>query len=153
MKHQVKGKKLSRDFSERKALFKSLINSLIIHGEIKTTESKAKAIRGLVDKLITKGKKGTFQTRRLIGAFLQNKMAVNKIVDEIAPVAKSHFGGFTRIVRLGRRRGDRAMMVKIELLPKPQKEEKKEKGKTEKKSKKSKVTKVTKKSKTLSKKI
>ena len=130
MRHQVKGKKLSRDSSQRKALFKNLINALVIHGEIKTTESKAKAIRGLVDKLITKGKRGTFQARRLIGAFLQNKMAVNKIVDELSPTFKNRPGGFTKIVRLGPRRGDDAMMVKLELMEKPKpKEEKKNKEK------------------------
>lgn len=130
MRHQVKGKKLSRDSSQRKALFKNLINALVIHGEIKTTESKAKAIRGLVDKLIAKGKRGTFQARRLIGAFLQNKMAVNKIVDELSPTFKNRSGGFTKIVRLGPRRGDDAMMVKLELVEKPKpKEEKKNKEK------------------------
>jgi len=130
MRHQVKGKKLSRDSSQRKALFKNLINALVIHGEIKTTESKAKAIRGLVDKLITKGKRGTFQARRLIGAFLQNKMAVNKIVDELSPTFKNRPGGFTKIVRLGPRRGDDAMMVKLELMEKPKpKEDKKNKEK------------------------
>ncbi len=130
MRHQIKGKKLSRDSSQRKALFKNLINALVIHGEIKTTESKAKAIRGLVDKLITKGKRGTFQARRLIGAFLQNKMAVNKIVDELSPTFKNRPGGFTKIVRLGPRRGDDAIMVKLELMEKPKpKEEKKNKEK------------------------
>jgi len=118
MRHQIKGKKLSRDSSQRKALFKNLINALVIHGEIKTTESKAKAIRGLVDKLITKGKRGTFQARRLVGAFLQNKKAVNKIVDELSPTFKNRPGGFTKIVRLGPRRGDDAMMVKLELVEK-----------------------------------
>ena len=133
MRHQVKGKKLSRDFSQRKALFKNLINALVIHGEIKTTESKAKAIRGLVDKLITKGKRGTFQARRLIGAFLQNKNAVNKIVDELAPTLKNRPGGFTKIVRLGPRRGDDAMMVKLELVEKPQPKEKVKKEEAEEK--------------------
>jgi large subunit ribosomal protein L17 len=131
MKHQIKGKKLSRNSAQRKALFKSLINALVIHGEVKTTESKAKAIRGLVDKLITKGKRGTFQARRLVGAFLQNKMAVNKIVDELSPTFKNRPGGFTKIVRLGPRRGDDAMMVKLELVEKPKpKEEKKNKEKS-----------------------
>lgn len=125
MRHRVAGKKLSRHRAHRKALFKNLINSLIIHGEIKTTESKAKAVRGLVDKLITKGKTGTLHARRLIAAFLQNKKVVNKIVDEIAPLIKGRPGGYTRMVRLGRRRGDNAMMVKLELVEKPTKEEKK----------------------------
>jgi large subunit ribosomal protein L17 len=119
VRHQRFGKKLSRDRSHRKALFKNLVNALVIHGEVKTTESKAKAIRRLVDKLITKGKKGTLHSRRLIAAFLQSNKAVNKIVDELGPLFKKRPGGFTRIVRLGRRRGDDAMMVKLELVEKP----------------------------------
>lgn len=119
MRHRVKGKKLSRTSSQRKALFKGLINALVIHGEIKTTESKAKAVRGLLDKLITKGKKGTLHSRRLIAAFLQNKLAVNRIVDELGPLFAKRTGGFSRMVRLGARRGDNATMVKLELVEKP----------------------------------
>lgn len=119
MRHQVKGKKLSRNSSQRKALFKSLINALVIHGEIKTTESKARAIRGLVDKLISKGKRGTLHSRRLVGSFLQNKKAVSRIVDELGPIFAQRPGGFSRMVRLGKRRGDDAMMVKLELVEKP----------------------------------
>lgn len=119
MRHRVAGKKFSRDRGHRKALFKNLINALVIRGEVKTTESKAKAVRRLVEKLITKGKKGTVHARRLIGSFLQNKKAVNKIVDEISPTFKKRLGGFTRIIRLGRRRGDNAMMVKLALVEKP----------------------------------
>lgn len=139
MRHRIAGKKLSRHRSHRKALFKNLINALIIHGEIKTTESKAKAVRRLVDRLITKGKSGTLHARRLIAAFLQNKKVVNRIVDEIAPVFKSRPGGYTRMTRLGRRRGDQAMMVKLELVEKPvKKEEKKKETKKKGKSKKAK---------------
>lgn len=119
MRHQVAGKKLSRTQAQRKALFKNLINALVIHGEIKTTESKAKAIRGLVDKLITRGKAGTLQARRMIGAFLQNKIAVRKIVDELGPIFKARTGGFTRMVRLGPRQGDNTMMVRLQLVEKP----------------------------------
>lgn len=119
MRHRVAGKKLSRHRGHRKALFKNLISGLILHGEIKTTESKAKAVRPLVEKLITKGKAGTLHARRIIAAFLQNKKVVNRIVDEIGPIFKSRPGGYTRIIRLGRRRGDNAMMVKLELVDKP----------------------------------
>jgi len=119
MRHRISGKKLSRHKDHRKALFKNLISALVIRGEIKTTESKAKAVRRLVDKLITKGKKKTLYSRRLIAAFLQNKKAVNRIVDELGPLFKGRAGGFTRIVRLGQRRGDQAMMVKLELVEKP----------------------------------
>ena len=132
MRHRVKGKRLSRNRSHRKALFKNLINALVLHGEIKTTESKAKAVRRLVEKVITKGKVGTLHARRLIAAFLQNKKVVNKIVDELSPLFKDRPGGYTRIIRLGKRRGDDAMMVKLELVEKPAKKEKeavKKKGK------------------------
>jgi len=129
MRHRVAGKKLSRDRSHRKALFKNLINALMLHGQIKTTESKAKAIRPLIGKLITKGKQKTLHARRLIAAFLQNKKVVNKIVDEIAPRFENRPGGFTRMVRLGRRQGDDAMMVRLELTEKPEEQEKKSKEK------------------------
>jgi len=131
MRHRVKGRKLSRNSAQRKALFKSLINNLVLHGEIKTTLNKAKAIRGLTDKLINKGKKQTLHTRRLIAAFLQNKKAVNKIVDELAPLFKKRKSGFTKMTIIGSRRGDDAPMVKLELVEKPkEKEEKKEEKKT-----------------------
>jgi len=120
MRHRVSGKKLSLDRNKRKALFKNLINALVIHGQIKTTEARAKAIRGLVEKLITKGKQQTLHARRLIAAFLQNKKAVNKIVDELGPLFKKRPGGFTRIVRIGKRRGDDATIVRLELVEKPQ---------------------------------
>jgi len=123
MKHKISGKKLSLNHDQRKALFKNLINSLILQGQIKTTEAKAKAVKRLVEKLITKGKEQTLHARRLIAAFLQNKKAVNKIVDELAPLFKKRPGGYTRIVRLGERRGDGAPMVKLELVEKPEKEE------------------------------
>jgi len=123
MRHQVTGKKLNIDRNQRKALFKSLINSLVIHGQIKTTLAKAKAIRRLAEKLITKGKDQTLHSRRLIAAFLQNNKAVNKIVDELGPLFKKRPGGYTRIVRLGNRVGDDAMMVKLELIEKPAKKE------------------------------
>lgn len=124
MKHGVAGKKLSQNSSQRKALFKNLINSLILHEAIKTTEAKAKGVRILAEKLITQGKTGTLQARRAIEAFLQNKIVVKKIVEELGPLFKSRPGGFTRIVRLGQRAGDGAMMVRLELtetLPKKEK--------------------------------
>jgi len=139
MRHKIAGKKLSLNHDQRKALFKNLINSLILKGQIKTTEAKAKAVRRLAEKLITKGKEQTLHARRLIAAFLQNKKAVNKIVDELAPLFKKRRGGYTRIVRLGERKGDSASLVKLELVKKPEKKEKKEE-KTVKKSNNKKAT-------------
>jgi len=102
-----------------------------LHGEIKTTKSKALAIRGLTDKLITKGKKQTLHARRLIFSFLQNKKAVNKIVDELVPLFKDKKGGFTKVTKIGNRRGDDSLMVKIELTKKPEKKKEKKEGKKE----------------------
>lgn len=120
MRHRVSGRKFSLDHHKRKTLFKNLINSLVVSGQIKTTEAKAKSIRRLVEKLITKGKQQTLHSRRLIAAFLQNQKAVNKIVDELGPLFKKRPGGFTRIIRLGNRRGDAAPMVRLELVEKPE---------------------------------
>lgn len=127
MRHRISGKKLSLDRDKRKALFKNLINALVIHGEIKTTEARAKVVRRLVEKLINKGKKQTLHARRLIAAFLNNQKAVGKIVDELAPLFKERKGGFVRIIRLKERRGDNAPMVKLELVEKAKKEEKPDK--------------------------
>jgi large subunit ribosomal protein L17 len=116
MRHKVFGRKLSRDRNERQSLFKGLISSLIIHGNINTTETRAKAIRGLVDKLVTKAKKGSVDARRLIGAFIQDKKVANKLVDEIAVKFEGRPGGYTRMTRIGKRVGDNAPMVKLEFV-------------------------------------
>ena len=124
MKHRIVGKKLSSNHNQRKSLFRSLINHLIIYGQIETTKAKAKAVKRIAEKLITKGKKQTLHTRRLINAFLQNEKAVNKIVDEISPLFKNRAGGYTRIVNLKERRGDNAPVVRLELVEKPEEEKK-----------------------------
>lgn len=116
MRHRVFGRKLNRDFNARKSLFKNLVSSLIDKGQITTTEAKAKAVRGLMDKLVTRAKEGSLHSRRLLESFLQDKNLVNKIVDEIAPKFASRPGGFTRILRLERRYGDNAEMVKMEFV-------------------------------------
>jgi large subunit ribosomal protein L17 len=100
----------------RKALFKNLINALIEHQEIRTTEAKAKAIRGLVDKFVSRAKKKDLHSRRLVFSFLQNKKMVNKLFEEIGPRFGKRPSGFTRIIKLGRRKGDGAMMVKMEFV-------------------------------------
>jgi large subunit ribosomal protein L17 len=116
MQHRVFGKKLSRDANERKSLFKNLTSSLVINSYIKTTEAKAKAIRGLVDKLVTQAKINTPHNKTLLQAFFQNKKVVDKLFNEIGPSYKNHPGGFTRIIRLGTRLGDRAQMVRLEFV-------------------------------------
>lgn len=132
MRHRIKGKKLSRDTKQRKALMKNLVKDLVEYGEIRTTEAKAKAIKGLVDKLIHKAQEGTVSARRLLAAFFGTRQTVSHLVDNVAPAMSDRVSGFTRIIRLGVRRGDDSMLVKMELVTKPQvkeqpkKEEKKE---------------------------
>lgn len=143
MRHRVSGKRLGRKKDHRKALFKNLIAALILHEKIKTTEAKAKAVRGLVDKLINRAKAGTLHSRRLLASFLPNQKAVAKIMDILGPRFKDRTSGFTRIIRLGKRKGDQALMVKMELVEKEEKEEKKiKKKKVGQKPKKGKKTKA-----------
>jgi large subunit ribosomal protein L17 len=115
MKHAVKGKQLNRNSSQRRSLFKNLMVSLIAHGKIKTTQAKAKAVQAAFEKLITKAKRNTVHSRRLIDKHLNRRQTVNKLVDEIAPVIK-RAGGYTRITKIGQRRGDAAEMVMLEII-------------------------------------
>ena len=124
MRHRSSKKHLSRDTTSRKALFKNLATSLIQSGQIETTETKAKVIKGLVDKLIHRAKEGSITTRRVLAQFFGRRDVVNELVDKVAPAMKDRESGFTRIVRTGKRRGDNTMMVKIELVNNPYKEEK-----------------------------
>ena len=118
MRHRVKSKKLGRNIKQRKALFKSLLTNLIFKEQIKTTEAKAKAIKPLIDKLMTKARQGSLSCRRQVMAFLSHKKAANHLFDVIAPRAKKRNSGFTRIVRLGQGLGDNTMMAKIEFVDK-----------------------------------
>lgn len=118
MRHQKRNKKLNRSTKHRKALFKNLIQALILHEKIKTSEAKAKAIKPLMDHLISKAKKSGLHVRRQIMAFLSNKEAAFKLIDEVAPRFKEQIGGFTKLARLGNRKGDNTMMMEIELAKK-----------------------------------
>jgi large subunit ribosomal protein L17 len=114
VRHRVYGKHLGRDSNQRTALFKSLVGSLILHGSIETTQTKATAIRGLVDKVINQAK--TKETRRLLQSFLTQKTVVEKLVNEVAPSMPSRNSGYTSIIKLGNRLGDNAMVVRMSLL-------------------------------------
>lgn len=118
MRHRVYGKHLGRDKNQRTALFRSLIRSLILFESITTTEAKAKAIKGLVDKLISKSKKGTNSSIRVVQSALPQKEISERLIQEIAPRYKSRTSGFTQIVRIGSRLGDGAMMVRMSLVKK-----------------------------------
>ncbi|MCF7835845.1 MAG: 50S ribosomal protein L17 [Candidatus Marinimicrobia bacterium] len=115
MKHQSKGRKLGRKKEQRIALLKSLSNSLIKHGKIKTTEAKAKELRPHIEKLITRSKEGTLANRRILTNHFSDNL-VKKMIDEIGPKYKERNGGYTRITKLGPRLIDGSPMAIIELV-------------------------------------
>lgn len=109
-------RKLGRDSSARKALFRSVLTSFFRHGRIETTEAKAKEVSGLADQLITLAKRGDLAARRAAIARLYDEDVVRKLFDEIADKYKDRQGGYTRILKLGPRRGDAAPMALLELV-------------------------------------
>ena len=120
MRHQRKTVKLGRTQGHRDALLANLAVSLIEHGRIKTTVAKAKAVRPIVEKLVTKAKKATLHARRMALADLRhNEPAVRKLFAEIGPLNAERKGGYTRIVKLGARRSDSAEMALIEWVDMP----------------------------------
>ena len=109
-------RKLGRDSSARKALFRSVLTSFFRHGRIETTEAKAKEVSGLADQLITLAKRGDLAARRTAIARLYDEDVVRKLFDEIADKYKDRQGDYTRILKLGPRRGDAAPMALLELV-------------------------------------
>lgn len=121
MKKQVFGRQLKRDIDERKALFKGLVSSLTMHERIETTEEKAKSIRAHVEKLVTKAKKNdSVHARNLLQAYLTHE-ALQKMLTDIAPRFVDRPGGYTRILKIGRRFSDSASMVVMEWVEKSSK--------------------------------
>jgi large subunit ribosomal protein L17 len=116
MRHKHGYRKLGRTSSHRSALLKNMAIALIKSGKIETTLPKAKELRGYVEKLITRARKGDFNAHRAVFASLQDKETTKKLVDEIAPEYKERNGGYTRIVKTRIRRGDAAPMAFIELV-------------------------------------
>ena len=108
-------RKFGRPSAQRKALMKALATNLILNGRIKTTESKAKSLKPEFDKLITKAKKNTVHTVRLLNGFLHKDVA-NKLIKELAPKYATRQGGYTRIIKIGPRKTDGARMVYMEIV-------------------------------------
>ena len=116
MRHRVAGRRLNRSTGMRRALFRNLISALIRHERIRTTEAKARAIRGDAEKLITLAKRGDVQARRQIRRTIADPDLLLKLVNEVAPRYEDRPGGYTRMLKLGPRRGDAAAMVLLELV-------------------------------------
>jgi large subunit ribosomal protein L17 len=116
MRHKRSGFKLKRDSGSRKALLKGLVTSVIEHERVVTTVTKAKAVRPLVEKMITLAKRDTLHTRRQAAAFLETPAAVKKLFDKLGTRFGQRNGGYTRVVRLGWRKGDGAEQALLELV-------------------------------------
>ena len=144
MRHKKVNAKLNRTAAHRKALYSNVATSLFEHKQVKTTTAKAKAVRKTVDRLITFAKRGTLADRRQVLRTIRDRSVVKNLFDEIAPTYKERYGGYTRIIKLGRRKGDGAEMALLELVgyegvlmdkyksKEEEKTKKKEKQKTEK---------------------
>lgn len=116
MRHRVQSQRFSRPTDQRLALFRGLVTDLLKHEQIRTTEAKAKAVRGLAEKMITLGKSGTLPARRRALGYVYDKDVVGKLFDELATRYAGRAGGYTRLVRLGPRLGDGAPVVQLELI-------------------------------------
>jgi large subunit ribosomal protein L17 len=116
MRHQKSGRKLNRSASHRWALMRNLITSLLRDEKIRTTDAKAKELRRWADRVITLGKQGSLHARRQVLGIVQDKAVVRKLFDTLAPQFKDRPGGYTRIIKIGIRRGDAAPLSIIELV-------------------------------------
>lgn len=109
-------RKLNLNSSQRKAVLRSLTTGLLRNGSITTTEPKAKELKRIADKMITLGKKGDLASRRRALAYITDETVVTNLFEEIAPRFEERQGGYTRLLKLGPRRGDGALMVVVELV-------------------------------------
>ena len=116
MRHKLAGRGLGRSTKDRRALYRNQVTALLTHEKITTTEAKAKEVRSLTEKMITLGKDGSLPSRREALAYITDKKIVDKLFAEIAPGYTDRSGGYTRLLKLGPRRGDNAPMVQIELV-------------------------------------
>lgn len=119
MRHGKSGRKLNRNSSHRKAMFKNMSASLIEHEVIRTTVAKAKELRGVAEPLITLAKEDSVHNRRTAFARLGNKAAVGKLFQELGPRYQTRPGGYIRILKCGSRPGDNAPMAIVELVDRP----------------------------------
>ncbi len=116
MRHRKAGRKLGRNQSHRKAMFRSMASSLILNGRIETTIQKAKEMRPIVEKLITLGRDDSLNARRRAAAYLRGNAPVKHLFEDVSPRYLDRPGGYTRILRTGTRPGDAASMAILELV-------------------------------------
>lgn len=117
MRHRKSGRKLGRTATHRSAMFRNMVVSLFEHERIETTDAKAKELRRIAEKLITRGKAGTLHSRRMAARYVRNASVLQKLFSDIAGRYSEREGGYTRIIKLGNRKGDNAPISIIELMP------------------------------------
>lgn len=125
MRHNKSGKRLGRNSSHRAAMLRNMVTSLIQHEKITTTDTRAKELRKLADRMITLGKRGDLHARRQALQVIQDRTVVAKLFDMVGPRYKDRPGGYTRVIKLGVRFGDNAPLSQIELVEEelPQRQE------------------------------
>ena len=116
MRHRVSGRGLGRTSGERRSLFRNQLVSLLMHERIRTTESKARELQAMAEKVIALGREDTEQNRTRAASILANSLMVRKLFEDIGPRYVDRNGGFTRIYKLGRRQGDAALVCQLELV-------------------------------------
>jgi len=116
MRHRKAGRKLGRNAAHRKALFRNMVTSLLEHEQIKTTDAKAKELRGVAERMITLAKRGDLHARRQALSVIQSKDVTAKLFGELAERYRERPGGYTRVIKLGHRHGDAAPVSIIELV-------------------------------------
>jgi len=116
MRHRSKVKVLDRKKAPREAMLRNLATSLVLYEKVKTTQARAKTVKPLVEKLITRGKVKSIHNKQQLSRVLTDKKAVQKILDVLGPRYKERKGGYTRIIKIGQRQGDGGMVVQIELV-------------------------------------
>jgi large subunit ribosomal protein L17 len=116
MAHRIDGRKFGRPTDHRLAMYRNLVTDLLKHERLITTEAKAKEVRGMAERVITLGKRGDLNSRRQALRFVYDKKIVGKVFDELGPRYAERPGGYSRIIKLGARRGDGARMAQLELI-------------------------------------
>ena len=123
MRHGKTFRKLNRTSSHRRAMLRNLVTSLIEHGRVTTTVARAKELRSVADRMVTLGKRGDLAARRRALSYVRTRDGVHKLFAEIAPGFATRGGGYTRVLKVGRRHGDNAPMAYVELVDRPRAEE------------------------------
>jgi len=116
MRHRVSGRKFDRPTGHRTMMFRTLVTDLLKHGHVRTTAAKAREVRPMAEKMITLGKSGSLHARRQAAAFITESRVVSSVFDDLADRYKTRPGGYTRMTKLGPRKGDASEMALLELV-------------------------------------